>query len=160
MNIPLTVGLVLLAIIGLAIVIEFNRERTKKRRRRALLTAPPKRSVHLERQMLKAFAGPRENYGDCFAEFTIVRQPDTTRMNVTTRGAWQFLGVFTRRLIIRHLWTSLRALAKGHVLVCVDLGAPDAVIWTSKETEEFNDCGVVAPWVAAKGRAGTLISGR
>ena len=159
MNLPLTLGIILLVAIGLAIAIEFGRMRSVKRRRLRAASAPPRRLQHLEKRMLSAFAGPRKEYGDCFAEFSIWRQSEHTRMDVRTKGDWQLLNVFTRSLIIRHLWQTLQGFVKGTVLVQVDFGSPGAILWNAAQTERFDDKGVVPPWIAGKGRAGTLISG-
>jgi hypothetical protein len=160
MNLPLTLGAILLAIVCLAIAIEVGRLRSTKHRRLQVATAPPRRSEHLEKRMLSAFAGPRKEYGDCFAEFSVWRQSDNTRMDVKTKGNWLGLNVFTRSLIVRHLWQTLQGFVKGTVLVRVDFGAPGAILWNAAQAEHFDDKGVVAPWLPAKGRAGTLISGR
>jgi hypothetical protein len=109
--------------------------------------------------MVSAFEGPRKTYGDIFAEFSIWRQLDNTRMDVRTKGGWSLLNLFTRSLIVRHLWQTLEGLVSGTVLVNVDAGSKDAILWTEAQTAKFNDCGVLAPWVPVKGRAGTLISG-
>ncbi len=160
MNLTLTIGLILLVFLGLAIAIEVSRLNAKKRRRKRASLAPPRRSQHLEKRMVAAFAGPRQTYGDCFAEFSVWRQLDSTRMDVRTRGPWQALNAFTRSLIVRHLWQTLEGLVHGSVLVSVDSGSRDAILWTAEKTAEFNDCGVVAPWIPKKGgRVGTLISG-
>jgi hypothetical protein len=159
MNVPLTVGIVLLIVISFAIAIEMNRLQSTKRRRLRTSTAPPRRSPHLEKRMIAAFSGPSSIYGDCFAEFSIWRQSDNTRMDVKTRAAWQVLNVFTRSLILRHLWQTLAGFVKGTILISVDAGTSHAIMWSAKETEQFNDCGVRAPWLPSKGRVGTLISG-
>ena len=159
MNLPLTLGVILLVVIGLAIVVEIGRMRAIKHRRLRAANAPPRRALHLEKRMLAAFAGPRKEYGDCFAEFSIWRQSDGTRMDVRTKDDWQLLNVFTRSLIVRHLWQTLAGFVKGTVLVRVDFGTPRQMLWNAAQTEHFDDKGVVPPWIAAKGRAGTLISG-
>lgn len=159
MNVPLTIGIVLLVIVSLAIAVEFNRDRARKRRRHRAAIAPPRRSQHLEHRMISAFEGPRKTYGDIFAEFSVWRQLDNTRMDVRTKGGWKVLNLFTRSLIVRHLWQTLEGLVSGTVHVNVDAGTRDAMLWTDEQTEKFNDCGVLAPWVPVKGRAGTLISG-
>ena len=160
MNLTLTIGIILLVFAGLAIVIEVSRMNAKKRKRKRASAAPPRRSPHLEKRMVAAFAGPRQTYGDCFAEFSVWRQLDNTRMDVRTRDAWQVLNAFTRSLIVRHLWQTLEGFVHGTVLVSVDSGSPDAILWTAEQTAAFNDCGVVAPWLPTKGgRVGTLMSG-
>jgi hypothetical protein len=159
MNLPLTIGIAVLVIITLAIVIEMGRSRSKKLRRQKAAIAPPRRSQHLERRMVSAFAGPRKTYGDCFAEFSIWRQMDTTRMDVRTKGAWLVLDLFTRSMTVRYLWQMLDALVKGPVTVNVDLGSRDAMVWSKAANDAFNDKGVVPPWIPVKGRVGTLISG-
>jgi hypothetical protein len=159
MNLPLTIGIVLLVIIGLAIAIEFNRGRSKKLRRQRAAIAPPRRSLHLEKRMVAAFEGPRKTYGDVFAEFSIWRQVDNTRMEVRTKGGWTLLNLFTRSMIVRHLWKTLAGLVNGNVHVNVDLGSRHAMVWTAAQTEQFDDQGVQPPWIPVKGRAGTLISG-
>jgi hypothetical protein len=160
MNVPLTIGIVLLIIISLAIAIELNRLRSTKRRRLRASIAPPRRSPHLEKRMIAAFAGPTKIHGECFAEFSIWRQSDNTRMDVKTRGPWAVLDVFTRSLILRHLWQTLEGFVKGTILISVDAGTSRAMLWSAKETEQFNDRGVRAPWLPSTGRVGTLISGR
>ena len=159
MNLPLTFGIIVLAVVSLAIVIELTRVRSRRRRRLRATTAPPRRSKTLERRMLEAFTGPRKVYGDLFAEFSVWRQSENARMDVRTRGDWQVLNVFTRSLIARHLWQTLADLVKGTAVVRVDLGTPDAIVWNATATERFNDEGVVPAWVPVKGRVGTLISG-
>jgi hypothetical protein len=144
---------------SLAVGIELGRARSKQRRRRRAADAPPRRSAQLEKRMVAAFAGPRKAYGDCFAEFSVWRQLDTTRMDVRTKGEWLRLDLFTRSLTVRHLWQMLADLVNGPVIVSVDLGSRNAMLWTAQHTAEFNDCGVLAPWVPVRGRAGTLLSG-
>lgn len=157
-NVPLFIGFVMLIVVTLAIVIEVGRLRSVKRRRRQASSAPPRRLVHLEQRMKTAFEGPRESYGELFAEFSIWRRLGITRMDVRTRNEWRILNIFTRSLIVRHLWETLGSLVKGPASVNVDVGAPDAMIWTAAETERFNDCGVIAPWTKNAGHVGTLIS--
>jgi hypothetical protein len=159
MNLPLSIGILILVIISLGIGIELGRMRSTKRRRQRARIAPPRRSPHLEKRMVAAFAGPRKTYGDVFAEFSIWRQAENTRMDVRTKGGWLLLNLFTRSLTVRHLWQMLETLVNGTVVVNVDYGTRDAMVWTEKQTDEFNDCGVLAPWVPIKGRVGTLISG-
>jgi len=159
MNLPLTISILLLFVISLAIAIDVDRLRSKKRRRRRALIAPPRRSAHLEKRMLAAFDGPRKTYGDCFAEFSIWRQLDNTRMDIRTNSAWLTLNLFARSLTVRHLWQMLEGLVHGTVIVNVDLGSKHAMIWTETHTDQFNDCGILAPWIPIKGRVGTLISG-
>ena len=98
-------------------------------------------------------------YGDIFVEFSVWRQSDNARMDVRTRGEWEVLNVFTRSLIVRHLWQTLAELVKGTAVVRIDLGSPNAMVWSAAQTEAFDDKGVAAPWMPARGRAGTLISG-
>jgi hypothetical protein len=159
MNVPLAVGVLLLVVIGLAILIEVSRLQSTKRRRKRASVAPPRRSPYLEKRMVAAFVGPRNAYGDCFAEFSVWRQQDTTRMDLRTRGGWSVLDMFTRSLVLRYLWQTLAGLVKGAVTINVDLGTRHAMVWTAADTAQFNDNGVVAPWMPSKGRAGTLISG-
>lgn len=159
MNLPLTIGIAVLVIISLAIAVEMGRTRSKKLRRQKAAIAPPRRSQHLERRMVAAFAGPRKTYGDCFAEFSIWRQLDTTRMDIRTKGAWHVLDLFTRSMTVRYLWQALDGLVKGPVTVNVDMGSRDAMVWSQAANDAFNDKGVVPPWVPVKGRVGTLISG-
>jgi hypothetical protein len=159
MNLPLAISILILFVIGLAIAIDVDRLRSKKRRRRRALIAPPRRSPHLEKRMAAAFDGPRKTYGDCFAEFSIWRQLDNTRMEVRTNSAWLALNLFTRSLTLRHLWQMLESLVHGTVIVNVDSGSKHAMIWTAKQTDEFNDCGILVPWIPIKSRIGTLISG-
>jgi len=159
MNLQLTIGAIVLIVVGLAIVAEVYRLRSTKSRRRPGSNAPVRRSAQLEKRMVAAFEGPRKHYGDCFAEFSVWRQPESTRMDVRTKHAWQLVDKFYRSMIVRHLWQSLAELVKGPVVINVDKGAPYALVWTEAETAKFNDRGVVAPWVPAKGRVGTLLSG-
>jgi hypothetical protein len=160
MNLPLTLGVSVLAIVVLAIVIELSRVHSRRRRRLKATNAPPARSKQLERRMLEAFTGPRKVYGDLFAEFSVWRQAENARMDVRTRSDWGVLNVFTRSLIVRHLWQTLASLVKGTAVVRIDLGTPDAIVWNAAQNERFDDKGVVPAWVPAKGRVGTLISGR
>jgi hypothetical protein len=159
-NLTLELGIVVLVVIGLGIVIEVYRLAAAKRRKRRAAALPARRSPHLERRLAEAFRGPREAYGDVFAGFSVMRQADMTQMDVSTKGPWQTLNLFTRSLIIRHLWRSLEKLARNTVTVRVDPGAPGSMLWTAKQTAEFNDGGKMEPWAPARGRAGTLISGR
>jgi hypothetical protein len=159
-NLTLELGIVVLVVIGLGIVIEVYRLAAAKRRKRRAAALPARRSPHLERRMAEAFRGPREAYGDVFAGFSVMRQADMTQMDLSTKGPWQTLNLFTRSLIIRHLWRSLEKLARNTVTVRVDPGAPGSMLWTAKQTAEFNDGGKMEPWAPARGRAGTLISGR
>jgi hypothetical protein len=159
-NLTLALGIVVLAVIGLGIAIEVYRLQSAKRRKRRAATGPARRSLHLERRMADAFRGPREAYGDIFEGFSVMRLADTTQMDVNTKGPWLTLNVFTRSLIIRHLWRSLEKLARNTVTVRVDPGSPGAMVWTAKQTAEFNDGGKMEPWAPARGKAGTLISGR
>jgi hypothetical protein len=160
MNLPLTIGIILLAFVCLAIGIEIARINSKKRRRQRATIAPPRRSAQLEKRMVAAFEGPRKAHGDIFAEFSVWRQLDFTRMDVRTKPGWRVLDLFSRSLTVRHLWHTLSGLVNGKVIVNIDLGSPHAMIWSAKQTEDFNDCGVVAPWQPSKsGRVGTLISG-
>ena len=159
MNPMLAIGILLLSAIVLAIVIELGRARATKRRQRRAMKAPPKRMPHLEQRMAAAFEGPRRSYGPCFAEFSIWRQYETTRMDVGTTGTWRALNDFTRALAVRHLWRALVKLTGGTVVVHVDPGTPTAILWTQASTDEFKDFGMTEPWAPAKGRVGTLISG-
>jgi len=159
MNLPLTLGIIVLVMIVIAIAIEVSRMRSATLKRVRVSSAPPRRSQHLEKRMLSAFQGPRNEYGDCFAEFSVWRQADSTRMDVRTKGEWQLLNMFTKSLIVRHLWQTLQGFVKGTVLVRVDVGAPGAILWNAAQNEHFDDKGVVAPWIPVKGRTGTLISG-
>jgi len=158
-NLTLAVGTFVLAFVVLGIAIEVQRLRAAKRRRKQAALAPPRRMPQMERRMADAFSGPRAIYGDCFAEFSIWRQSETTRMDVSTKTAWQALNKFTRSLIVRHLWRSLAKFASKSVLVHVDPGTPHAIVWTAQTNAQFDDGGVKEPWVPAKGRVGTLISG-
>ena len=157
-NFTLAAGLFVLAVVALGIAIEIYRLRSSKRRKHRASQAPPRRLPQLERRMTDAFSGPRAIYGDCFAEFSIWRQSETTRMDVSTKSAWTALNVFTRSLIVRHLWRQLAAFAKNTVLVHVDPGTPHAIVWTALSTQQFDDKGVLEPWAPAKGRVGTLLS--
>jgi len=159
MNLPLAAGVLLLAIVLLGIGIEVYRLQARKRRRRVAVSAPPRRLPHLERRMADAFSGPRAVYGDLFAEFSIWRQSDTTRMDVATRDPWHGLNAFTQSLILRHLWRSLTEFARNNVLVHVDSGTPRAIVWSAMSTENFNDGGKLEPWAPVKGRVGTLYTG-
>ncbi len=158
-NLTLELGIVVLVVIGIGIAIEVYRLNAAKRRKRRAAMGPPRRSPHLERRMAEAFRGPREAYGDVFEGFSVVRVADTTQMDVATKGPWLNLNLFTRSLIVRHLWRSLEKLARNTVTVRVDPGAPNAMLWTAKQTAEFNDGGKMEPWAPARGKAGTLISG-
>lgn len=160
MNLTLELGIITLLVVALGIAIEVARLRSRKNRLKRAEGAPARRSPHLEKRMVAAFDGPRREYGDCFAEFSVWRQADHTRMDVTTKGEWRLLNLFTRSLIVRHLWQTLQGLVKGAVLVRVDFGAPGAMLWNAAQTEHFDDKGITPPWVPVKGRAGTLISGR
>lgn len=159
MNLTLLAGLAVLAVVALGIAIEVYRLRSSKRRRRRAAQGPPRRLPHLERRMADAFSGPRASFGDCFAEFSIWRQSDTTRMDVATKRTWHTLNAFTQSLIVRHLWRSLAQFAKNTVLVQVDPGTQHAIVWSAASTQQFDDKGVPEPWMPAKGRVGTLISG-
>jgi hypothetical protein len=159
-NLTLELGIVVLVVISLGIAIEVYRLAAAKRRKRRAAAGPIRRSPHLERRMAEAFRGPREAYGDVFEGFSVMRQADMTQMDVSTKGPWQSLNLFTRSLIVRHLWRSLERLARNTVTVRVDPGAPGSMTWTAKQTAEFNDGGKMEPWAPARGRAGTLISGR
>jgi hypothetical protein len=158
-NLTLELGIVVLIVIGVGITIEVYRLATAGRRKRRVAMGPPRRSPHLERRIAEAFRGPREAYGDVFAGFSVMRVADTTQMDVATKGPWQTLNLFTRSLIVRHLWRSLEKLARNTVTVRVDPGAPGSMLWTAKQTAEFNDGGKMEPWAPARGKAGTLISG-
>jgi hypothetical protein len=157
-NVTLATGLFVLAAVTLGIAIEVYRLRTAKRRKRRSAQAP-RRLPQLEARMADAFSGPRAIYGDCFAEFSIWRQSETTRMDVATKSAWTALNLFTRSLIVRHLWRQLAGFAKTAPLVHVDPGTANAIVWSAVSTAQFDDKGVKEPWVPAKGRVGTLISG-
>jgi hypothetical protein len=158
-NLTLELGIVVLAAIGLGIAIEVYRLMEAKRRKRRAAAAPARRSPHLERRMAEAFRGPCDAYGDVFAGFSVMRQADMTQMDIATKGPWLTLNLFTRSLIVRHLWRSLEKLARNTVTVRVDPGAPGSMLWTAKQTAEFNDGGKMEPWARARGKAGTLISG-
>jgi hypothetical protein len=159
-NLTLTLGIILLSVVGLAIVIEVYRLLTAKRRRKAkAASAPPARLPQLERRMAEVFSGPRKTCGECFAEFSVWRQFETVRMDVWTKGPWQSLSLFTQQLIMRHLWRGLEKLSRKTVLVNIDPGTPRALVWSAATNAEFNDGGVPDPWSPAKGRVGTLISG-
>ena len=157
MNVTPTAGIVLLAVVLLGII-EVYRLRSHKRRREAAL-ALTRRLPQLERRMTDAFSGPRAVYGDLFAEFSIWRHAETTRMDVATRDPWLTLNAFTQSLILRHLWRSLANFARSSVLVQVDPGTPRALVWSATSTENFNDGGNLEPWAPAKGRVGTLLPG-
>jgi hypothetical protein len=159
-NLTLELSIVVLVVVGIGIAIEVNRLAASRRRKQRASSAPARRSYHLERHMAEAFRGPRKAYGDVFAGFSVMRQANTTQMDVSTKGPWQSLNLFTRSLIVRHLWRSLEKLARNTVTVRVDPGAPGSMLWTAKQTAEFNDGGKMEPWAPARGRAGTLISGR
>jgi hypothetical protein len=158
-NLTLTFGVILLTVVGLAIAIEMYRLSTARRRRLKRTTTPPRRVPHLERRMLDAFSGPRATYGDCFARYSIWRQPESTRMDVSTQGPWAALNLFTRSLIVRHLWRTLEKLSQNTVTVHVDAGQPGAMLWTAASTAAFDDGGKLEPWAPVSGRAGTLMSG-
>lgn len=158
MNVQMLVGLAVLCAVVLAISIELGRIRTQKRKRKRAAIAPPVRRPQLERRMVEAFSGPRRSFGECFTEFSVWRQFDITRMDVKTNDTWSALNTFTRSLVVRHLWRALQRLAHGQVVVSVDAGGPREVMWTADTA--FNDHGVAEPWAPAKGRAGTLISGK
>ena len=159
MNVPLAIGIAVLCAIVLGIAIEVSRLRAAKIRRARAAGKAPQRSMHLEREMAPAFGGPRSAYGECFARFSIWRQLETTRMEIWTSGPWQALNLFTRSLILRHLWQSLVKLTKTTVIISVDAGGPGAMVWNAQSNAQFNDGGVQPPWAPARGRAGTLISG-
>jgi hypothetical protein len=159
MNLPLAIGIAVLVIISFAIANEMGRMRTKTVRRQRASIEPPRRSQHLEKRMVSAFAGPRKTYGDCFAEFSVWRQAENTRMDVRTKGGWHVLDLFTRSMTVRYLWQALDGLVKGPVTVNVDLGSRDAMVWSKAANDAFKDKGVVPPWIPVKGRVGTLISG-
>jgi hypothetical protein len=142
MNLPLAIGIAVLVIISFAIANEMGRMRTKTVRRQRASIEPPRRSQHLEKRMVSAFAGPRKTYGDCFAEFSVWRQAENTRS-----------------MTVRYLWQALDGLVKGPVTVNVDLGSRDAMVWSKAANDAFKDKGVVPPWIPVKGRVGTLISG-
>jgi hypothetical protein len=158
-NVTLAVGLFVLAAVGLGIAIEVYRLTHQKRRKRRAGQAPPLRLPQLEKRMADAFSGPRAIYGDCFAEFSIWRQSETTRMDVSTKSAWMALNLFTRSMIVRHLWRQLSSFAKNTVLVHIDPGTPHAITWSALSTQQFDDKGILEPWAPAKGRVGTLLSG-
>lgn len=159
MNVPVTLGVLTLIVVAIAIVVEVGRKRADAKKRRRAANAPPQRRPHLERQMLAAFEGPRKTYGEIFGSFSVWRQYETTRMEISTGAPWLGLNTFTRSLIVRHLWRMLETFAKTTAVVYVDTGAPGAMVWTAASTAAFDDCGVAEPWAPAKGRAGTLISG-
>jgi len=158
-NLTLAVGLFVLAFVALGIAIEVYRLRTTKRRKRRASQGPPRRLPQLEARMANAISGPRAIYGDCFAEFSIWRQSETTRMDVSTKSAWSALNLFTRSLIVRHLWRQLAGFAKNTAMVHVDPGTPNAIVWSALSTAQFDDKGIKEPWARAKGRVGTLLSG-
>ena len=158
MNLTLELGIVVLVVIGLGIAIEVYRLSAAKRRKRRAASGPARRSPHRApdgRRLPRTARGVRR----CVFRLSVMRVADTTQMDVATKGPWQTLNLFTRSLIVRHLWRSLEKLARNTVTVRVDPGAPGSMTWTVKQTAEFNDGGVPDPWSPAKGRVGTLISG-
>jgi len=147
-------SIVLLILIASEIVALVARKR--KRRRGSIRRAPL-----LEARMRSALAGPREYHGDWFATHVIWRERGTTRMDITTAKPWQSISDFSRSLIVRHIWRALRTLVSGTVLVRVDPGTPDSMIWSAAETARFDDCGVIPRWVRTPiTRTGTMVSWR
>ena len=91
--------------------------------------------------MRAAFEGPRAEYGDIFVSYMVWRRERETRLELFAGDPWLSLNEFTRSLIVRHLWRTLEALAKGSVVI-VDSPSQQ---WTKQIDEQFDDNGM-DPW--------------
>jgi hypothetical protein len=84
----LSICCIVLAVVIVAIIgdISLIRTRRKQRIRRPRPISQPRHQKHLEEQMATAaFAGPRKMMGEVFSGFSIFRNADDIRMDVTTQ---------------------------------------------------------------------------
>jgi hypothetical protein len=137
--------------LALLIVIEVVRMRAAHKTRVRMRPRHPRRQPALEDRMRSAFEGPRAAYGDIFVSYMIWRRERETRLELFAGDPWLALNEFTRSLVVRHLWRTLEALAKGSVVI-VDSPSQQ---WSKQIDEQFDDNGM-DPWTpvpAAYGRS-------
>ena len=134
------VSAALLALV-IMIVIEVLRLRAGSRMKTRVPQRVPRRQPILEDRIRSAFEGPRAQYGEIFVNYTIWRRDNETRLELFSGDPWLRLDLFTRSLVVRHLWRALEALAQGTVVV-VDAPAQQ---WSKEIDAKFNDTGV-DPW--------------
>jgi hypothetical protein len=138
--IPVYLASAALIALTLMIIIEVVRlragPRTKIRLRRR-----PRRQPVLEDRIRTAFDGPRSQFGEIFVSYMIWRRESETRLELFSGDPWLRLDLFTRSLVVRHLWRALEALVQGSVVI-VDAPAQQ---WTKDVDASFNDNGV-DPW--------------
>lgn len=126
--------------LALMIVIEVVRLRSGSRTK-VRVPRRPRRQPILEDRIRSAFDGPREQFGEIFVSYMIWRRESETRLELFSGDPWLRLDLFTRSLVVRHLWRALETFAQGSVVI-VDAPAQQ---WTKEVDARFNDNGV-DPW--------------
>ncbi len=134
------VSLALFAL-GMVIVSEVLRLRANTRKRVKVRHRHPRRQPMLEERIRDAFIGPRGQFGEIFVSYMVWKRENETRLELFSGTPWLALNVFTRSLIVRHLWRTLEALTQGSVVI-VDQPPQQ---WTQKIDAAFDDRGV-DPW--------------
>jgi hypothetical protein len=162
MSSQLAIGLIALSIfIGIALLRSRAVKSARKARRREAALSRVRELPLLEKEMAeKAFAGPQKVYGAIFTGFSVLGSVRHVRMDVQTRPEFHRNNVFTKLMIVRHLWRTLKATTPGTAEVVVDNGTPNRITWTEAHDAKFDDRGIREPWLPVTGPAGTLISGQ
>lgn len=104
-------GVVILAAL---ITLAFRR---RQEAARLLASQTRRRSPELEARIKTVLAGPRQKYGDIFADYSVWKTDRETRLELTAAAPWQRLNEFSRCLVVRYLWRVLESLAGGAVVV-------------------------------------------
>jgi hypothetical protein len=127
--------------LALVIVIEVLRLRAGSRSKTRVTRRHPRRQPGLEDSIRTAFDGPRAQFGEIFVSYMIWRRENETRLELFSGDPWLRLDLFTRSLVVRHLWRALEVLTQGSVVI-VDAPAQQ---WSKEIDAKFNDKGV-DPW--------------
>jgi hypothetical protein len=122
------------------IIIEVLRLRAGSRKK-VRVQRRPRRQPVLEDRIRTAFDGPRSQFGEIFVSYLIWRRENETRLELFSGDPWLRLDLFTRSLVVRHLWRALEVFAQGSVVI-VDAPAQQ---WSKDVDARFNDNGI-DPW--------------
>jgi hypothetical protein len=139
--IPVYLVSAVLVALTVMIVVEVLRLRAGGRTKTRVRVRQPRRQPLLEDQIRSAFDGPRAQHGEIFVSYKVWRRENETRLELFSGDPWLRLDLFTRSLVVRHLWRALEAIVQGTVVI-VDAPAQQ---WSKEIDAKFNDNGV-DPW--------------
>jgi hypothetical protein len=108
--------LIAVVVVVLAVLVVFA---IMRMRANARIRSQPmrKRALDLEARVKTVLTGPRQKYGDIFADYSVWRSDRETRLELVATDRWSRLNEFTRCLVVRYLWRVLESLAGGAVVV-------------------------------------------